>query len=85
MRLYDDAIAPLINGSYRQTYPYKVFSVFMFAYIARLFWDWGCTCDYDTEYGEMVKMRFGSVFMGAFGMLQALVNVGLIGDMRGEK
>lgn len=37
MRLYDDAIAPLIDGSYRKTYPYTVFSVFIFAYIARLF------------------------------------------------
>jgi hypothetical protein len=84
MRLYDDAIAPLIDGSYRKTYPYKVFSVYMFAYIARLFWDWSCNYDHDTQYGEMTSMRAGSVIMGAFGVIQALINVGLIGDMWGK-
>ncbi len=86
MRLYDVAwglydVASMIKGSYRKTYPYKVFAVFMFAYIAKLFWGWSYRYDYDTQYGEMMNLRAGSVFMGVFGLLQALINVGLIGDM----
>ena len=84
MRLYDDAIAPLIDGSYRKTYPYTVFSVFIFAYIARLFWDWSCKYGHNTQYGEMMNMWDGLVFIGAFGVIQTLINVGLIGDTWGK-
>ena len=77
--------SPIINGSYRQSYPYQVFSVFGFAYISKLFWEWSTKYDPNSQYGEMMNLRAGSVLMGVFGMVQALINVGLIGNMWSKK
>jgi hypothetical protein len=86
MSLLDALVrSPMINGSYRQTYPYQVFTVFGYAYISRLFWLWSTKCDSNTQYGEMMNMRAGAVLLGVFGLVQALINVGLIGNMWSKK
>ena len=86
MSLLDALVrSPMINGSYRQTYPYQVFTVFGYAYISRLFWLWSTKCDPNTQYGEMMNMRAGAVLLGVFGLVQALINVGLIGNMWSKK
>jgi hypothetical protein len=76
---------PIISGSYRQTYPYQVFTVFGYAYISRLFWMSSAKCDPNAQYGEMMNMRAAALLMGAFSLVQALINVGLIGNMWSKK
>ncbi len=60
MSLLDTLLrSPIINGSYRQTYPYQVSSVFGYAYISQLFWLWSTKCDPNMQYGEMMNMHVG--------------------------